>query len=61
MNAIVGSVKTPSTAKMPKARGRKKARKEVDADDILFLQEAAELMFQDMDQQEAADARRKTR
>jgi hypothetical protein len=29
-------------------------------DDSLFLQEAAESMFQDMDQQESADARRKT-
>jgi hypothetical protein len=61
MNAIAGSVKTPNTAKMPKARGRKKVRKEVDADGVLFIQEAAELMFQEMDQQEAAEARRKTR
>ena len=30
------------------------------ADESLFLQEAAASMFQDMDQQEAADARRKT-
>jgi hypothetical protein len=30
-------------------------------DESLFLQEAAESMFQDMDQQEAADARRKAR
>ncbi len=30
------------------------------ADEALFLQEAAESMFQNMDQQEAADARRKT-
>jgi hypothetical protein len=29
-------------------------------DESLFLQEAAEVMFRDMDQQEAADARRKT-
>jgi hypothetical protein len=61
MNAIAGIAKTPSMAKMPKARGKKKARKEVEPDDMLFMQEAAELMFQDMDQQEAADARRKTR
>jgi hypothetical protein len=31
------------------------------ADESLFLQEAAETVFRDMDQQEAADARRKTR
>ena len=30
-------------------------------DEALFLHEAAESMFQDMDQQEAADALRKTR
>ena len=30
------------------------------ADEALFLQEAAESMFQNMDQQETADARRKT-
>jgi hypothetical protein len=30
-------------------------------DEALFLHEAAESMFLDMDQQEAADARRKTR
>lgn len=29
-------------------------------DESLFLQEAAEAMFQDMDQQEAVDAHRKT-
>lgn len=52
MHAIADTVKTPSTAKMPKARGRKKARKEVDADGMLFMQEAAELMFRDMDRQD---------
>jgi hypothetical protein len=30
-------------------------------DEALFLHEAAESMFQEMDQQETADARRKTR
>ena len=30
-------------------------------DESLFLQEAAESMFKDMDEEEAADARRKTR
>jgi len=58
---MADAVKTPRTAKMSKAHGKKKARKEVDADGMLFLQEAAESMFRDMDQQEAADARRKTR
>jgi hypothetical protein len=61
MNGIADTVKTPSTAKVSKVRERKKARADTDSDDMLFMQEAAELMFQDMDQQEAADVRRKTR
>jgi len=36
--------------------------REIDVlDESLFLQEAAESMFKDMDKEEAADARRKTR
>ena len=61
MNGIADTVKTPSTAKVSKVRERKKARADTDSDDMLFMQEAAELMFQDMDQQETADVRRKTR
>jgi hypothetical protein len=52
---------------LPKLRADERAvilrrLRELDGlDESLFLHEAAESMFQDMDQEEAADARRKTR
>ncbi len=39
----------------------RRLRELIGPDESLFLQEAAESMFQDMDQQEATDARRKAR
>ncbi len=61
VNATADPVKATGAAKASKVQERKKARAETESDDLLFLQEAAGLMFRDMDQQEAADARRKTR
>jgi hypothetical protein len=52
---------------LPKLRADERAvilrrLRELDGlDESLLLHEAAESMFQDMDQEEAADARRKTR
>jgi len=59
-NAIAGTVKTASTAKRTKVPKRKKARAEVGSDDMRFLQEATDSLFQYIDKLEAADARRKT-
>ena len=40
---------------------RRRLRELDERDELQFLHESADAMFQDMDRQEAADARRKTR
>jgi hypothetical protein len=60
-NAIAENLKSPSTASGWRISQKKKTGTQTDSDDLLFLQESAESLFQQADQDEASEARRKTR
>ncbi|HEY3760800.1 MAG TPA: hypothetical protein VGN23_03540 [Verrucomicrobiae bacterium] len=61
MSAVEIIEELPKLSAEERAAVRRRLRELEERDESLFLHESAEVMFQDMDNQEARNARRKTR
>jgi hypothetical protein len=61
MSAVEIIEELPKLSADERAAVRRRLRELEEGDESLFLHESADAMFQDMDKQEARNARRKTR